>query len=135
MVRSRIYDANGKLLGIRRTPDRPDTPKWKTDGDFRELKVWICVGCFNGNLRFPLTHPSGEWKDQGIDLFDDHPTTRKIHQCSGEKYPPAHRGLRPLSGDWQEEVLRLPLEIWEKLTSMEGVEPGPMTIDPNHGRD
>ena len=87
------------------------------------LLVWVCIGCWDGNLILPLHEQSGRIVDQGIDL-DHRNMIKKFHDCP--KTGPEPKGKR---GNWHQEKLLLPERIHESLLDSEGVEQEPREID------
>lgn len=97
-------------------------PDSLSDRDVRELAVMICVGCFDGSIRFPLATPKGQWVDQGIDLFVHDQPIVKRHRCTASKHP-------EMAGVWHREKLVVPMEMYDALLALNGVKPGPVVTD------
>lgn len=90
--------------------------------DVRELAVHICIGCFDGTIRFPLATLKGVWVDQGIDLFFHEMPVMRRHRCTGAKNPES-------VGIWHAEKLVLPMTLYDALLELHGVRPGPVVAD------
>ena len=94
-------------------PDNPRVP----------IAVWVCTGCWDGTMKIPPWEKSGRLIDQGIDL-DNRNMIKKFHDCP--KTGPEPKGKR---GNWHQEKLLLPEEIFDSLLDSGGVERGPRMID------
>jgi hypothetical protein len=91
-----------------------------------EIAVFICLGCFDGNILFPLLDTSGAGeatvRDQGIDFFFNSPD-RQRHTCDGS--------MNPLALNmWSAETLRLPDHLLNLILA-EGIEHDRWVIDPS----
>jgi hypothetical protein len=85
----------------------------------RDITVRICLGCFDGNIHFPLLST-----DQGIDFFPDQSITMQVHECTGEKN-------RFSLNVWKAVVLKIDEDMFDKLLEDPAIQLGPSAIHPD----
>lgn len=91
--------------------------------DIVELSCFICLGCFRDGQDVDLNRLTDP--DQGIDFFPEQPSVvRDKHVCRGTL----------MANVWQEKAIRVPLEIYQALTSRPGFDSGPGRIHPDWKR-
>lgn len=114
----------------------PEEPQWDEEGrlvgDVREVAVWICELCFDGQLRLPPEI------DQGLCLDYHSERFRKEHRCTFRALDPKTQSLElafarvaQRHGRWRATVLRMPIQIHEQLQQL-GVKPGPVVTWPRN---
>lgn len=91
-------------------------------GEFREVAVWICTGCFIDGFHWPLLNEVGEFIDQGIDFFFEDEPVKRNHRCPGTKQN-FNRGI------WHRSKMRLSLDRYAVLLSMKNVAQGAKATD------
>lgn len=108
--------------------DQPLPDEYSGGRDIVELKVQICIQCFDGSIRFPL------FQNQGIDLDPTEHRVRDLHQCPvtaiDQKTQPmewAFARVTKRRGVWEWKKLVIPTELYMRMLQSPGVAPGPAT--------
>ncbi len=91
-------------------------------GEYREVAVWICTGCFMDGFHWPLLNEVGGFIDQGIDFFFEDEPVKRTHRCPGTRQQ-FNRGI------WRRSKIRLSEDRYFALLSLKEVAQGAKATD------